>query len=673
MKPLHIDDDFEAIEQDLKNLLGEVHPDRLAWSAEEFLRLRKNSGLSQSALERITGVKQPKISTVETGRVRKTKKSSDQRDTPAPKMNIETLYVLARAVGAELGDFAVLPISTDAELSAEQIKELQPQLLEVEKITTLIQPRMKTYLRDIYYRTILRDNSTSQLKADQSVAFQAESLADLRHSASVILGTAGQGKSVFLRYLTIQEAIKAELLPLFFELRHLSTEPIQELILKKLMNWNLCNNSEELSSVLAKNRIALLFDAFDELSFQRRKSFLSELAELHEAYPQLSIVVSARPDSGILSCHWLNPYSIAQLRPTDVESLIRIYAQDDEADLIVARVKKADFEVIDLLRSPIFVVLLIIRFKHSQQIPSDIIAFYADLFDALVRRQNTDDGGLKREISSNLQPRQLEKAFKSICYFLHKRSGDQPAHLRAVEDIAEIYADRQSLSQDAPAKIVEDIITITNLMLEEAGMCYFIHKTVKEFYAAAHIAENAMDDQAEDFYTSMRKNWREWTGILMFLEHVDRFRFLKFFAIPGLKCFAPYRAIDIARSFRQVGISKNDSGEYAYSVEFCNTECHAFNQPSILSYGIMCQEIDIQTIFGNDEAQLICEHLEHATEIIIYREEFRKKYSGLEWDYSPVISEIGNHLSGDGFEDQIKAWEEEVQANRSPDADFEIG
>ncbi len=676
----------QEIRRELAEMLGPGYPQTMRPNGQAIRELRKVCDMSQERVGGLVGIDKTRISHIERGVV--------------DSVYTEYLYVWMKAFGCEhitdLGSFKNDPPLSDtvsissaspadqsgeqsasaaqpADITPMQIERLQHHLLEVDKIVTLINPESITSLRDIYYRTLLLEESISRQSPTPRVAFQIETLSDLKPSASVIMGTAGQGKSILLRFLTIQEALQAKTLPLFFELRKLGPDPVKEEILKKLQNWELAKSPQELEQLLEQGRISLLFDAFDELSIARRRDFLDDVKGLHAKYPQLKIVVSARPDSGILSESWLHPYTIHPLNFTDIEALIRIYAAKDDADLMITRVQDADIKVQELLRSPIFVVLLVIRFEEWREVPRSIVAFYEDLFDALARRHNRDASGLKREISSGLQIRQLEKAFQLICYFLQKRLRDQPAHIRKVEDIAAEYADRHSLSPDVPAQIVDDIIRITNLMLEEAGICDFIHKTVKDYHAAAYVAENATDDQAELFYTNIQNKWREWSGVLWFLEHVDRIRFLRFFAIPEIQRFAPYRASEIARSFRSVRITRNDSKKFTLRFLLSETECYALTRQKQFALFASGTDLELQELCGNKEVQRISDELNRVQEVVLDWKECQRQCHQTEFDSSPIVSKLWNQKSEQEFNNRIKVWKQEVQLASAPDGDFDIG
>jgi len=559
---VHIDRDYDEIQKALNEILPSDRYRRLAWKPEALRAWRHKQGLTQLQLSEMTGILQPKISEAERGlassKGRKRKSADGVERTP--RMDATLLYALATALGCKLQDIAVVPFLENevATITSEVIRQLQPQFLVVDQIHTLVHPNEKISLRSIYYRTALQDRSAEGASGSKRTeSFVADTLHDLSAKACVILGTAGQGKSVFLRYLTIQEAIKEQSLPLFFELRRLPERPLVEVIQSRMQHWGLCESRQQLKELLREGHISLLFDAIDELAAARRGEFLTELADLHEANPTMRIVVTSRPDSGILACDWLHPYSIAPLNLNDVRALVRIYASPEEAEQITAQLDTANRMLVNLLTAPIFAALLVIKYQYSHTIPHDLTAYYRDLFDALVRRHNTAEAGPRREIRSELLPFDLESAFQAICFAVHAQFGDRPPHIRQVQELSVKISEALQLKPRSPSLIVHDVIDITSLIVEEAGYCFFIHKSVREYYAAAHIAR-LPDPVAQAFYQRMAGGWRSWEYVLQFLEQLDPVRMAVCFELTELETILKTGALSFLMQFQSISILKVD-------------------------------------------------------------------------------------------------------------------
>ncbi len=456
------------------------------------------------------------------------------------------------------------PIFDDFQITEELARNFQASVRELNRIHTLLNPDCD--LSEIYRPIDLVDTyklaqqssqKSSPRKFPQELRFKAQTLDDLSHHQCLVLGTAGQGKSLLLRHLAIVEWNRRSSLPLFIELRRLEKNSLRDDLKKRLQQFGI---EQELERVLDSGLITLFLDGFDELEMPRRHGFLSELRQLQETRPTLKVVLTSRPDSGILTCSWLHPFTIAPLTTPDIYQLIKVYATAAEAEQIIPLIHRTSHSLLDLLSSPIFVVLLVVKFRYSETIPEDLTAFYRDLFDALVRRQNFSDGGPKREIQSRLLPYDLEAAFREICFLIHEGFGDRPPHLRQVEEIAVRVADRLSKPVESPPLIVSDVINLTNLLLEEAGYCFYIHKTVREYYAAAFISSSTQG-KARLAYAKMAKNWSHWRYILEFLANLDSTRMAVFFELPELEARLQQGPLSFLSVFQSFTIVKTQTGQ----------------------------------------------------------------------------------------------------------------
>lgn len=122
-------------------------------------------------------------------------------------------------------------------------------------------------------------------------------------SSLVIQGTAGQGKSIFLRYLYGQLSFSItshKKIPLFVELRRIAKEKsLADSILDALERTGLPSSEELLDVYLESDRIILLLDGFDEISFELVSQVCDDLEQISARFPSLRIVVTSRPEAAI--------------------------------------------------------------------------------------------------------------------------------------------------------------------------------------------------------------------------------------------------------------------------------------------------------------------------------------------------------------------------------------
>src|SRR5262249_47644116 len=133
-----------------------------------------------------------------------------------------------------------------------------------------------------------------------SLQHRSETLSELsffdslpRSPKCVVMGTAGMGKSFFLRHTFVRQFHTRSIgLPLYLELRALneSSSSIYDYILREIGQSNKTLIKELLTLGLRAGLFILLLDGFDELNLERIRSIQSEIARFAAESDQMRIV-----------------------------------------------------------------------------------------------------------------------------------------------------------------------------------------------------------------------------------------------------------------------------------------------------------------------------------------------------------------------------------------------
>lgn len=414
-----------------------------------------------------------------------------------------------------------------------KIDALYKKIKNIRKVKTIWQVEKEIDLLKFYY--------PAKLKIDDQ-AKTINYLSDLEYTGNILVqGTIGQGKSIFFRYLASQEMFKGAAIPLFIELRRIKKdEALIGHLLEELKTYGLEMN-EGTFRVLAENgKIILFLDAFDEVKEIKRTSLITEIEHFAKRYEKLRIIVSSRPNSGIDVSPFFRVFQLCHLQSDEYQQVIFKMADNDEVAAIINKgISKSEMRIAHLLTTPLMVALLMLRYRIDQTIPENAAAFYGDLFNLLLVRHDKTKAGYVRPKKSDASDIDLYEIFNSICFLTRKDDQGVFTHeelhkyaKKAVSMIGKKYA---------ADKIVEDIIGITCLILEEGGEYKFIHKSVQEYHAACFI-KNQPEDSGEKFYKAGWSKLHRWQQELSFLSMIDKYRFLKYFAIPDMK-----RALGVPR------------------------------------------------------------------------------------------------------------------------------
>jgi predicted NACHT family NTPase len=158
--------------------------------------------------------------------------------------------------------------------------------------TILINRDRPTFFPKIYVHTILRGRSKSYTD-DQLISNLP------RVKTIIIEGSAGSGKSMFMRYLFLSLCEKpGGKVPLFVELRHLNnlqTKNLKTYILYSILNPGSQITQDQFDRGLRNGAFTLILDGLDEVDFDIRKDVESQIRELHQ-FSEIQLIVSSRPD-----------------------------------------------------------------------------------------------------------------------------------------------------------------------------------------------------------------------------------------------------------------------------------------------------------------------------------------------------------------------------------------
>lgn len=426
-------------------------------------------------------------------------------------------------------------LSALAEIGRSQLKswttqakaqELYKKSRVLRNVKTIWQIEREVDLYEFYYRSSV---------VEERRRTQISDLSDFAYKGNLVVqGTAGQGKSTFLRYLACQELFLGGSIPVFAELRQLRPgTTVAQLAVRALALLGLDVDEPLLAGLAATGKLSMFLDGFDEIPDEMKAPAIEELEHLATRNEALRIIVSSRPHSGIAVSSRFRVIELAPLEGSEIPDIVRrLCASADLADGIVKGIES--HVVRDLLTTPLMVSLLVFRYKAEQSIPENAAAFYQNLFSLLVLRHDQSKPGFVRKRKSGMGEVALENIFSATCFLAQRttRGSFTTAEItglvrRAMETLGEV---------GDPEKALDDFVYITGLVVRDGNECRFVHASVAEYHAACFIRDQP-DPVAGQFYRSVAKSWIAWRQELGFLAILDTYRFKKLFEIPdAMKC-----------------------------------------------------------------------------------------------------------------------------------------
>jgi NACHT domain len=409
-------------------------------------------------------------------------------------------------------------------------KKFAKRLRVIEEIRTLWNPDKDVSLLDFYYpsKVIIQTQKKPLAR-----------LSELSPGNTVIEGIVGQGKSILLRYLAMQEIISndAQSLPIFIELRTLTNKlSLRQAIVSKLCDFDITVDDDSLSYLYKSGRVCILLDGFDELDEILVRETLTELEGMATKYPELQIVITSRPNNEIQKSISFKTVRIVGLANSDFSPFLSKLGLDaTKVSQIKEAIRKSPSNVSELITTPLMLTLVVMVYESEKEIPETLPEFFDRLFRVVFTRHDRLKAAFARKHHSGLSERRLQELFEAFCFMVMQNGFSRTLSYKQFQIAFDQALDYSESCKCELEKFKQDITKVACLMLEEGlDMTTFLHNSIKEYYAAAFIS-HSMDEVAALFYSTVLTESKPWSEVLSFLKNIDPYRYSRDFAIPELE------------------------------------------------------------------------------------------------------------------------------------------
>lgn len=414
------------------------------------------------------------------------------------------------------------------------LNNLSDKIVKVIKVKTIYKGDDSIDLHGFYIPTRVESITTS-------INF----VNDIGEQSMVLEGTVGQGKSIFMRYLTSQEAKQAQRIPLFYELRRLDdNDTLTSALSKQINNWITEFKESDFDRVAKTGGLVIFLDGFDEVPHDKVKRLLNEIEGWCERYPNMQIIISSRPEADIQRSNYLKVFKLSEYRFYEQSLLIDKLVEEHESNsLLKQAIKDSNTEIQELLKTPLMVTLFVMNYRGSLEIPTNQHEFYKNLFTILISRHDKTKPGFKREANSGLNELELQEVFEEFCFITFSMDILVFDDSKAIEVIKECL-ENQRIS-DNSRLVLSDLSKNLCLILKDGLEYTFIHKSIQEFYYASFVYNQP--EMKIEFYKDCDNGFiANKSNILNFLESMDTYYFYKYYSIPVFTEFV--RIFDISNS-----------------------------------------------------------------------------------------------------------------------------
>lgn len=416
------------------------------------------------------------------------------------------------------------------------IQNLVIKVAAYEKVKTIWQRDKFVKLTSFYY--------PSNITLITGITKTISSLKDFPLMGGLVLqGTVGQGKSIFLRYLCIQELRNhsSGRIPVLVELRKIASMSLKSTVMETLENLGFEISDELFDFYADSGKIVLLLDGFDELNETQTLSVIAQLENWAVRYPSFQVIVSSRPGGDIQKSPHFTVFSLAPLAPSDHRPfLLKIGISGTQLDNMLAAVELSDSQVREFLNTPLLLTLLTMVYKSDGTIPAQLPEFFEKLFETVFSKHDGMKPGFKRQRKTDLNDGDLELFFESFCYSVMKLNYGVSL---GNEEFINAFNDALKYPQKKCDRVAfrHDLVKIACLLLEEGYRLDFAHKSILEYFCASFIKKTT-EKQSQGIYDAIKLQQR-WLPVLQYLRYIDLYKYSKYFAIPKLTEFFEYFGI----------------------------------------------------------------------------------------------------------------------------------
>jgi hypothetical protein len=371
-----------------------------------------------------------------------------------------------------------------------------------------------------------------EVENDTFVAACIDDFGDNEHP--LIEGIAGQGKSIFMRQLCIEEITRRQRLPILIELRKITLQKgLRDFGIEYLNMIGFCRSEDIWNYLLETGSGILLLDGYDEVSEDCRMQLIHEISNLAMANDQLRMAISSRPESSIKGVSCLKTVKMCRLNDSDRNKIIAKVLSESTAQSLIDKIA-SNKNLSTIVDTPLFATLLCIVYGAENSLPENVHEFYDLVFQTLLYRHDNQKEGYARPRKSGLGNYIFSKVFESFCFrsalknqlrFQQEEASEIIAHSLKLEGLEETIAD----------SYFYDIVKITCLLVKDGTEYQFLHKSIQEYFAARYV-KRLPDTKALEFYQKIIDTPSKVTQIddsLRYLYEIDSYRAAKCFALPA--------------------------------------------------------------------------------------------------------------------------------------------
>jgi len=368
-----------------------------------------------------------------------------------------------------------------------------------------------------------------------------------------IIGYAGSGKSMLMRYLFLDAVKNGFKYPVKVELRYLNdfSGNMNTYIKEHIFEFHKLGSSDRIiNNLLSSGKFVFFFDGYDEINSSKKAIVTNDINEFVKLYSKNNYIVTSRPFTGIETLPLFHNYWVQAFTNDEVEQFIlkQLKNEKELVEKIIIAIKRPENAAYrSFLWNPLLLTMFIISFNTYAEIPQKRSMFYRQVFDTLyLIHDSSSKLAYVREKKSGLDKDKFEKALQAFCFitFFDNKYTFSDDYLNDV--LSNVKSNKPQLDFEND-RIIEDLTIALGFLTKEGFEYTFLHKSLQEYFAALYISNLSKENKKRVYRRLSSKitnsklyNIDEYSNLYVLLSEIDDKFLIKDFLLPILKYILEY-------------------------------------------------------------------------------------------------------------------------------------
>ncbi|HFL3863133.1 TPA: NACHT domain-containing NTPase [Clostridioides difficile] len=369
----------------------------------------------------------------------------------------------------------------------------------------------------------------------------------------VLIDNAGMGKSTIAKYLYLSAITENKGIPIFIELRKLSSEEdIIDFIMNEINGISECFDKDKVLKLIERGGFIFFFDGYDEINKANKMKITNSLQNFISKTGNNTFLITSREENELVSFGDFQSFYIKPLKKEEAYNLIKKYSDNDEevSKMLITKIEEdKNFEIIkEFLENPLMVSLLCESFKYKQSIPHKKDAFYRQVYDALFEKHDySKRAGYYREKKSGLNLEEFHKILRTIGFITLTKGVSY-----SKEELINIIhnSKRKNIGLEFNENdLLYDLIHNVPVFVKDGIDYRWSHKSFQEYFAASYICYDS--DEKSILLKKMSEGNRinKYYNVLDFCYDIDYKNFARCVIYSKIKDFEKFCSTQYTNSY----------------------------------------------------------------------------------------------------------------------------